>query len=535
MKLGTRASTLAVTQSTWVAERLQVLGVDVDIVPIRTRGDRDRGSLTALSGLGVFAAELRTALLSGEVDFAVHSLKDLPVEPVPGLMLAAIPERESSRDALCARDGMCLADLPAGARIGTGSPRRIAQLRALRPDLTYVDIRGNIDTRLARVTRGDVDAVILAVAGLNRLGLAERITEELSILPAPGQGALAVECRAEDAETVARLAELDHPPTHLAVIEERAVLAALGGGCAAPIAALGERGRLGAAVFASDGARSIEAVEDLVVGAGEGVARLLLDGGAAEITDLGASRESRLGEFHDAASLWPAEANRLVFLPREAGELSSALEQAGLDVTAVPLQERVVLPVTKLPDADWTIVTSARTVETCQELGLRLPGKIAAVGNATAAALRAAGYVVDFVPNEASGDGIVAEFPAGKARVLIPGSALSKPNLPDGLRSLGHDVAVLPVYTMTPVQAMPENLVARWRAGEFGAVVITAGSVARAVDQLLGWPAETRVLAIGQPTARVLNELGVAASVSPSPDAAAVAEAAADLIRKGNA
>ena len=164
MKLGTRASTLAVTQSTWVAGRLRDLGHEVEIVTIRTRGDHERGSLTRLSGLGVFAAELRSALLRGEVDLAVHSLKDLPVEPVPGLVIAATPERESPRAALCSRDGLSLAELPGGARVGTGSPRRVAQLRALRPDLVFIDIRGNIDTRLSRVTSGDLDAVVLAAA-----------------------------------------------------------------------------------------------------------------------------------------------------------------------------------------------------------------------------------------------------------------------------------------------------------------------------------------------------------------------------------
>ena len=179
MRLGTRASTLAVTQSTWVAEQLRALGHEVEVVPIRTRGDRERGSLTALTGLGVFAAELRSALLRGEVDLAVHSLNDLPVEPVPGLVIAAVPVRESAHDALCARDGLTLVELPAGALVGTGSPRRVAQLRGIRPDLTYVDIRGNIDTRLSRVREGDLDAVVLAAAGLRRLGLAARITEEL--------------------------------------------------------------------------------------------------------------------------------------------------------------------------------------------------------------------------------------------------------------------------------------------------------------------------------------------------------------------
>ena len=535
MRLGTRASTLAVTQSTWVADRLRTLGHEVEIVTIRTRGDHERGSLTRLSGLGVFAAELRSALLRGEVDLAVHSLKDLPVEPVPGLVIAATPERESPRDALCSRDGLSLAELPKGARVGTGSPRRVAQLRALRPDLVFVDIRGNIDTRLSRVTSGDLDAVVLAAAGLRRLGLAGRITEELPILPAPGQGALGVECRAGDAALIAALEALEDADTRLAVTEERAVLAALGGGCAAPIAALGTGDGLAAGVYSADGTRQARAEVPLISGAGRTAASRLLVLGAADVTQLDATRASRLAEFHDDADLWPRAGGRRVFLPREAGALSKALSAAGLEVTTFPVQAPVVLvDGLDLGQADWSVVTSARTVEALQGLGGRLPGRIAAVGKATAAALEAAGYAVDLVPGKANAAGLVEEFPAGTGRVVIPGSALSKPDLPEGLRELGWQVDVFPVYTMEATRE-PAELAARWRAGEFAAVVVTAGSVARVIDQRLGWPEETRVLAIGQPTAKVLNELGVAASVSPSPDAEAVARAAAELVGKGNA
>ncbi len=522
------------TQSTGVAERLRALGHEVEVVPVRTRGDRERGSLTALPGLGVFAAELRTALLRGEVDLAVHSFKDLPTQPVPGLVVAAVPARESPRDALCARDGLDLAGLPAGARVGTGSPRRVAQLRAVRPDLRYVDLRGNIDTRLSRVGT-DLDAVVLAAAGLHRLGLAARITEELEILPAPGQGALAVECRADDETTLAALAALDDPGTRLQVSEERVVLAGLGGGCAAPISALGGDGRLVAAVHATDGGRQVRTEVPLEPGAGQRAAAELLARGACDVTDLGASRPSRLAELHDASALWPAAARAAVFLPREPGALSKALSQQGLEVTCVPVQTRVVMPVAALGEADWSVVTSARTVETLTELGLRLPGRVAAVGSATAAALRRAGYQVDFVPAQASGAGIVRDFPPGRGRVLVPGSALSKPDLPDGLRGLGYEVEVLPVYTMEPVDALPQGLVESWQSGAFGVVVVTSGSVARVVDRLLGWSVGTRVLAIGQPTAAVLSELGVASSVAAAPDAPTVAQAAADLVREGNA
>ncbi|MBB1570016.1 MAG: hydroxymethylbilane synthase [Propionibacterium sp.] len=535
MKLGTRASTLALTQSSWVADMLRSHGHEVEIVTIRTRGDHERGSLTTVSGLGVFAAELRSALLRGEVDLAVHSLKDLPVETVPGLLIAAIPDRESPYDALCSRDGLTLEALPAGARVGTGSPRRVAQLRALRPDLVFVDIRGNIDTRLARVAPGDLDAVVLAAAGLRRLGLAGRITEELSILPAPGQGALAVECRADDDSLIAALEVLDDAGTRLAVAEERAVLAALGGGCAAPIASLGATGKLLAGVYSADGACDARTEVPLTAGAGERAATRLLEAGAASVTQLNASRASRLAEFHDDADLWPGVRGRKIFLPREPGALSEALASCGLEVTAFPVQTPVALVnEVDLGQAAWSVVTSARTVEILQRLGARLPGRIAAVGKATAAALESAGYAVDLIPAQASGMGLVEEFPEGPGKVVIPGSALSKQDLPDGLQRLGWEVGVFPVYTMKAAE-VPTGLVAAWRAGEFSAVVVTAGSVARVIDEHMGWPEQTRVLAIGQPTARVLNELGVAASVSPAPDADTVARAAVELVGKGNA
>lgn len=250
LRLGTRGSALAVAQSTLVAEALErALGVRVELVRVRTEGDRLTGSLAALGGAGVFVAALREALLDGRCDLAVHSLKDLPTADTPGLLVAAVPERADPRDALCARDGLTLTRLPYGARIGTGSPRRAAQLRALRPDVEVVDIRGNVDTRLGRVPGlqpdgpGDLDAVVLAAAGLSRLGRLESVSELLApslVAPAPGQGALAVECRAADTDLVAGLAVLDDLSSRLAVTAERALLAALEAGCAAPVGALGK-------------------------------------------------------------------------------------------------------------------------------------------------------------------------------------------------------------------------------------------------------------------------------------------------------
>jgi hydroxymethylbilane synthase len=222
LRLGTRASALATTQSQHIADRLKAeAGVDVELVTISTEGDRDQSTpLAALGGQGVFVAALREAVASGEVDFAVHSLKDLPTAPDPRLTLAA-----------------------AGSTVGTGSPRRTAQLNALGLGLTIVPIRGNVDTRIAKVRDGDLDAVILALAGLKRLGRADEATElldPLQILPAPGQGALACECRADDGATAQVLAVLDDADTRSAVSAERSLLATLEAGCTAPVGALAE-------------------------------------------------------------------------------------------------------------------------------------------------------------------------------------------------------------------------------------------------------------------------------------------------------
>ncbi|MDZ8202292.1 hydroxymethylbilane synthase [Microbacterium sp. SSW1-59] len=237
LRIGTRASALAMTQAGTVAEML-----GADLVPIVSEGDTSTASLATLGGTGVFAKALRDALLRGDVDAVVHSFKDLPTAAEPGLVIAAVPPRVDARDALCARDGMTLDELPEGARVGTGSPRRRAQLAMRRPDLDLVDIRGNIDTRLGRVGHEDperaLDAVILAAAGLSRIGRLDAVTEmfDLDRWPtAPAQGALAVEVRAGDEHLVRRI---DHPESRAAADAERGVLARLEAGCAAPIAAM---------------------------------------------------------------------------------------------------------------------------------------------------------------------------------------------------------------------------------------------------------------------------------------------------------
>ena len=300
IRVGTRASLLATTQSRQVADLVAArLGREVELVEVTTEGDRNRAPLATLGGTGVFVTALREALLEGRVDVAVHSLKDLPTAPAPGIALAAVPAREDPRDVVVARDGLTLGELPAGSRVGTGSPRRAAQLHALGLGLEVVDIRGNVDTRLGKVASGEYDAVLLARAGLARIGRLDEVTEvldPLQMLPAPGQGALAVECRADD-DLVAALAALDDPASRAAVTAERAVLATLEGGCAAPIGALadvaegddGDELWIRAVALSLDGALAIrmsatgtpEDAADL----GARLARDMLAEGAADLTD----------------------------------------------------------------------------------------------------------------------------------------------------------------------------------------------------------------------------------------------------------
>ncbi|MGW0708566.1 hydroxymethylbilane synthase [Streptomyces sp. NPDC002643] len=245
LRLGTRRSTLAMAQSGQVADQVRRLtGRPVELVEITTYGDVSRENLAQIGGTGVFVTALRDALLRGEVDFAVHSLKDLPTAQPAELALAAVPVREDPRDVLIARDGLAFADLPEGARIGTGSPRRMAQLNAYARGhgltIETVPIRGNVDTRIGYVRKGELDAVVLAAAGLNRIGRIEEVTDFLSVdtvLPAPGQGALAIECAADNATLIAALAGLDDPHTRAAVAAERSLLAALEAGCSAPVGA----------------------------------------------------------------------------------------------------------------------------------------------------------------------------------------------------------------------------------------------------------------------------------------------------------
>ncbi|WP_158845209.1 hydroxymethylbilane synthase [Saccharothrix deserti] len=261
LRIGTRGSALALAQTGHVADALREAGADVEIVTISTPGDRSSAPIAEI-GIGVFTSALRDALANGEIDIAVHSYKDLPTARDPRLSLAAVPPREDPRDALVARDGLTLGELPTGAKVGTGSPRRAAQLNALGLGIEVVALRGNVDTRIRKVADGELDAVVLARAGIARLGRTAEITETLEpiqMLPAPAQGALAVECRVDDVDTEHLLqSTLDDSASRAAVAAERAMLAALEAGCSAPVGALAD------------------VVEDLAEDAADGSTRVVL-------------------------------------------------------------------------------------------------------------------------------------------------------------------------------------------------------------------------------------------------------------------
>jgi hydroxymethylbilane synthase len=302
LRIGTRRSALALAQANSVAQMLRSTGHDVELVEVVTEGDRSGAALDRIGGTGVFVSALRDRLLVGDIDLAVHSLKDLPSLPAEGIALPAVPTRADPRDALVARDGLPLAQLASGSRVGTGSPRRAAQLRALGLGLEVEPIRGNVDTRLRRVTDGDLDAVIVAAAGLARLGRLDEASEVLDpgqMLPAPGQGALAIECRASDGVLADALgAALDDATTRAAVSAEREVLAVLEAGCSAPIGALADVGvgddgndeiYLRAIVVSTDGHRAIRrSVTGPLAAPGALGGRLaadLLEAGAADLMD----------------------------------------------------------------------------------------------------------------------------------------------------------------------------------------------------------------------------------------------------------
>ena len=567
IRLATRGSRLAMAQSAMIADALRRLGADVELVPVKTLGDVSTAPLSSMGGVGVFVAAVRDAVLAGACDLAVHSLKDLPTTRAEGLTLGAIPDREDPRDALCARDGLGLWRLPRGAKVGTGSPRRAAQLRAVRSDLEIVDIRGNVDTRLGRVG-ADLDAVVLAAAGLNRLGLSGAITEFFEpdvLVPAPAQGALALECRTGDTELLALLAQLDHSPTRIAVEAERELMRLVEAGCAAPFGALAEIVPPSSVDLIPDTPadlfRAMEEVDATLPSAGGWFrlqARLATPDGMTTLAKsirfeggpLGLSPRSpdlrtvgTIGEIVAtmAQDLAPLVGLRVLMPP---SRLAEAVALRGAQVTTAAFTRHTTVTDPRLTaridelaagDYDWLVLTSARTLAALRELGVDLSAvlpesiKVAAVGPATAAAAREAGLPVDLLPTSGSGGAdLAAAFPDEPGRALVPGAADPAAGLDAGLTACGFQIDRVAVYRTDPVQTLDEEIRLGWPDG-FDAFVVTAPSVVRAAAELLGQPGPA-VVALGESSAAAARATGfTVAATATEATAAGLVNALATL------
>ncbi len=524
-----------------IADALRGLGAEVELVPVKTLGDVSTAPLSSLGGVGVFVAAVREAVLTGVCDLAVHSLKDLPTTPADGLTLGAIPEREDPRDALCARDGLGLWGLPRGARVGTGSPRRAAQLRAVRWDLEVVDIRGNVDTRLSRVG-ADLDAVVLAAAGLNRLGRADAITEFFEpdvLVPAPAQGALALECRSDHTELLELLARLDHAPTRVAVEAERELMRLVEAGCAAPFGALAEIVPPGSVDLIPDtpaglfpDAEEVGATRPPAGGWFRLRARLATPDGMTltkslrlangpRPTDAAAAGRIEAMVAGMARNLAPLAGLRVLMPP---SPLTEAVAVRGARVTTASFTRHSAVTDPRLDQRmgelaagryDWLVLTSTRTLRFLRDDGVELAGllpattKVAAVGPATAAAAREAGLRVDLLPTSgAGGTHLAAALPTPAGRVLVPGAADPAQGLDAGLTARGFRVDRVVVYRTDPADGVDDEVRLGWPDG-FDAFVVTAPSVVRAAADLLGIPGPP-VVALGATSAAAARDAGFA-------------------------
>ncbi len=547
IRIGTRKSPLALWQSRHVAALIEAAWPDVrcELHHVVTQGDmRIDRPLPEIGGKGLFTAELEEQLRQGQIDLAVHSLKDLPVEDAPGLTVGAIPAREDVRDVLIAPQGMTLATLPAGAVVGTSSLRRQAQILAARPDLVVKPIRGNVGTRLRKVAEGEYNAAVMAAAGLMRLGLTDSIAEWLDedvMLPAPGQGALGIQCRADDPAILELLAPLDDAAARLTAQCERQLLWALGGGCSAPIGAAAywdaetETLRLAVRVATVDG-RHVFAVDvsttgqDIASVVAQAVDQLLADGtqralvrpadsgplaGKRVVVTRAADQARELGDLLAAAGAQP------IFLPLI--RIEPIIDQAAE-------QTAVADALADLAQFDWLVFTSTNAVDIflrqCHQLGRPLSAtidnlpRIAAVGPATRDALIKHGLPVDAMPDEYVGAAIPDALGDLKGMsILLPRSARGGAALPKRLVALGARVVDLPIYTTISTQ--PSAKAQQGLAGGVDAITFASGSAVQAwleavaVNPALGRDAEgAAIVCIGPSTAQVAQEAGLRVDVA---------------------
>jgi hydroxymethylbilane synthase len=526
LTIGSRGSQLALWQARHIQSRLAGLGVESRIEIIRTTGDKITDvPLAKVGGKGLFTKEIEEALLDGRIDLAVHSLKDLPTELPAGLTLAAIPEREDTADALI---GARLDDLPPGACVGTSSLRRAAQLRALRPDLVIENIRGNLDTRLRKLDEGQYHAILLAAAGLRRLGWAERITELLTperMVPAVGQGALAIETRAEGPAR-ALCQPLDHGPTRAAVTAERALLAALGGGCQVPIGAH--------AVLEDDGLLHLTAI--VAHPDGHTLLRHQDSAPPAEAAALGQRTAARLLDsgarviLHQVYGDAPPLTGLRILNPRAAEQatpLSQKLRTLGAEVVELPAIELVPLDFDPIDSGafDWIVFTSANAVRFFWRStpAAPPPAKLCAIGPATAAALSAFGLTVHLVADQHHAEGVAAalgrEDLAGK-HILLPAALATRDVLPRELSALGALVTTLPVYrNVVPAGLEPAAQALFAEGARPHWVLFTSPSTVKNLLAAAGREAfeGVRIAALGPITTDTARRHGLAVDVEANP------------------
>lgn len=547
VRIGTRGSALAMIQAGIVAGALRLAGTDVRIDTLVTKGDR-RAPDTAW-GEGAFVTAIETALLEGVVDVAVHSAKDVPTDEDHRLAIAAFLPREPAADVLVLPGGRRLGSLdglPLGSRVGTDSPRRTAFLRSVRPDLRLHPLHGNVDTRLRRLDSGETDALVLAAAGLRRLGREDRISFVLPaslVPPAPGQGALAVQVRASDTVTRRLVTRLDDAVTRRAVEAERSLLAASGGGCRAPLGAFavveGDRLEIHAGFATPDGRIAVHARQ-----CGDG--RLdshLIASTLAELGDRAATGAARLG------------APRVVVTGPHPGSAATTLALVDRGLTPVPVPCIATVPadpaaadrvIERLSSATWVVVTSTAAVgalaaaaeRTGRSLSAAGP-RWAAVGPATARALRAVGVTVSFTPDRGTGAALAETLPVmAGGTVVLPRGDLADAALPVRLRERGAIVDPVVVYRTIEAPETSRDLLRAALADPPRAVVMTSASTVRGWLRLAGDTGATAtarsmpVVAIGPSTAAEARDHDlIVVAEAASPDPAAIADATAAAIR----
>ena len=553
LRIGSRPSRLALAQAELIRHKLAALApsVTIEIVPIRTSGDRmATAALAQVGGKGLFVKELEQALVAGRIDLAVHSMKDLPARLAPGFRIAAVPERADPRDVLLARAGVTLTALPRGARLGTSSARRRFEALRLRPDLEVVALRGNVDTRLARLAAGDFDAIILARAGLPRLGrgagdaaaggVALAPLDARDFVPSGGQGALCIEASvgrpvAGSAELEAAVAALDDPRAHLEIAAERAFLAALGASCVSPVGVFarldGVTLGMRALVFSLDGARNmIDEISDTVTDGAPATAReraaalgarlaaRMLAGDARELIGaagvgaaaggVGTSRAAPAARSDSSPSRPLHGRNIVTTRAREAGDsFAAGLRALSAEVIEFPTIE-IVAPdgytaidaaLGRLASFDWVVFTSPTGVERMLER-MRTRGddprallgaKLGAIGPVTAARLTEHALTVAALPSEYRAEAIVEAIGVERirgARILIPRAQVAREVLPEMLIAAGaREVVVAPVYkTVKPANAPVERVREMAKAGTIDLVAFTSSSTVTNFCEMVG-------------------------------------------------